>query len=188
MLFMYSFCLEIFKNPGSTSQPHTMTDQTLLWGKGQVTLKFFVYAKSAAVFFFVQMSPNHPSPTPVHFTWDVGVWNETKWYTLIVPVGSDKTVTVNLHAKLSWDRVEQVCLLQIWYAKCCEEYFFFLFSNLQEGIWGGERIENGARTLVTARVQPGYVICTSQGRLPGCLFKFDDPQAQCRDGRRGSLN
>ena len=48
--------------------------------------------------------------------------------------------------------------------------------------------EDGARMLVTARVQPGYVTCTSQGRLPGCLFKFDDLQAQCRSGRKGSLH
>ena len=46
-------------------------------------------------------------------------------------------------------------------------------------------MENGARRLVTARVQPGYVNCTAQGRLPGCLFKFDDQEAQCRTGRRG---
>ena len=48
-------------------------------------------------------------------------------------------------------------------------------------------MENGARKLVTARVQPGYINCTSQGRLPGCLFKFDDPGAQCRTGRDGIL-
>ena len=55
----------------------------------------------------------------------------------------------------------------------------------QEGIWGGVIVDNGARRLVTARVQPGYVTCTPQGRLPGCLFKFDDLEAQCRTGRQG---
>ena len=62
-----------------------------------------------------------------------------------------------------------------------------LFQYGQEGIWGGVIMENGARRLVTARVQPGYVNCTAQGRLPGCLFQFDDPDAQCRNGRQGKL-
>ena len=64
----------------------------------------------------------------------------------------------------------------------------FIVHNLiliQEGIWGGVIEDSGARRLVTARVQPGYVTCTPQGRLPGCLFKFDDLGAQCRTGRQG---
>ena len=44
---------------------------------------------------------------------------------------------------------------------------------------------DGIRTLITTRVQPGYVQCDSQGRLPGCLFKFDDVDAQCKEGRKG---
>ena len=62
-----------------------------------------------------------------------------------------------------------------------------LHSNLsfQEGIWGGNLSKSGVRTLITARVQPGYVNCTRQGRLPGCLFMFDNGTAQCREGREG---
>ena len=57
---------------------------------------------------------------------------------------------------------------------CCPVY-------MQEGIWGGVQDNK----LITARVQPGYVTCDSQGRLPGCRFKFDNQDAQCRSGRRG---
>ena len=39
--------------------------------------------------------------------------------------------------------------------------------------------------LTTARVQPGYVTCQRQGRLPGCLFEFDNINGQCREGRMG---
>ena len=45
--------------------------------------------------------------------------------------------------------------------------------------------ENGTRRLTTAPVQPGYVECDQQGRLPGCRFQFDNPDEQCRDGRQG---
>ena len=45
--------------------------------------------------------------------------------------------------------------------------------------------ENGTRRLITAPVQPGYVECDQQGRLPGCRFQFDNPDEQCRDGRQG---
>lgn len=44
---------------------------------------------------------------------------------------------------------------------------------------------DGVRKLITARVQPGYVDCEPQGRLPGCLFRFDDVDAQCSNGRKG---
>ena len=63
-----------------------------------------------------------------------------------------------------------------------------LLSHLvvQEGIWGRTRVnKNGVRTLITAKVQPGYLKCTLQGRLPGCLFQFDNVSAQCTDGRTG---
>lgn len=55
----------------------------------------------------------------------------------------------------------------------------------QEGIWATTLEQDGKRVLSTARVQPGYVDCDSQGRLPGCRFRFDDPNEQCRDGRKG---
>ena len=41
------------------------------------------------------------------------------------------------------------------------------------------------RSLVTERVQPGFVSCRPQGRLPGCRFEFDAVDDQCRDERRG---
>ena len=34
---------------------------------------------------------------------------------------------------------------------------------------------------------PGYTSCDSVGRLPGCRFKFDDPDAQCSSGRSGTV-
>ena len=40
-------------------------------------------------------------------------------------------------------------------------------------------------TLVTTRVLPGNVRCERAGRLPGCLFEFDQPNDQCRIGRKG---
>ena len=55
----------------------------------------------------------------------------------------------------------------------------------QEGIWGGTDNEGGVRTLITEGVQPGYVMCRPQGRLPGCLFEFDKPDIQCRSERKG---
>ena len=62
------------------------------------------------------------------------------------------------------------------------EYNFSPSSSLQEGIWGGVGEE---RNLITERVQPGYVNCRPQGRLPGCLFEFDKPDTQCRTERMG---
>ncbi len=65
------------------------------------------------------------------------------------------------------------------------EHFFHLHTLListQEGVWGNE---SSGRGLITARVQPGFVNCKRQGRLQGCLFVFDDPDRQCRNGRKG---
>ena len=45
---------------------------------------------------------------------------------------------------------------------------------------------SGRRQLITVRVQPGYLNCTPQGRLPGCKFKFDDANEQCTTGREGA--
>lgn len=68
----------------------------------------------------------------------------------------------------------------------CDDNNRYLY--LREGIWGGvENGTDGTRRLITARVQPGYVTCRPQGRLPGCLFEFDDVTAQCREGREGPL-
>ena len=35
---------------------------------------------------------------------------------------------------------------------------------------------------------PGYTSCDRVGRLPGCRFKFDEPDAQCGSGRTGKLS
>ncbi len=32
---------------------------------------------------------------------------------------------------------------------------------------------------------PGFLSCESEGNLPGCLYKFDDKDAQCDEGREG---
>ena len=43
------------------------------------------------------------------------------------------------------------------------------------------------RRLITASVQPGYLKCRTQGKLPGCLFEFDHPDKQCHNKRQGTL-
>ena len=43
--------------------------------------------------------------------------------------------------------------------------------------------DNGV--LQTHQVLSAFVSCTPQGRLPGCEFRFDKPNAQCIDGREG---
>lgn len=45
--------------------------------------------------------------------------------------------------------------------------------------------KDGERVLATARVLPGYLKCVRDGRLPGCLFQFDDIDSQCSTGRKG---
>ena len=35
---------------------------------------------------------------------------------------------------------------------------------------------------------PGYTSCERVGKLPGCRFKFDEPDAQCSSGRSGRLS
>lgn len=32
---------------------------------------------------------------------------------------------------------------------------------------------------------PGFLNCTRAGTLPGCLYKFDQPNDQCAPGREG---
>lgn len=32
---------------------------------------------------------------------------------------------------------------------------------------------------------PGFLNCESEGNLPGCLYKYDDEDAQCAEGREG---
>lgn len=75
--------------------------------------------------------------------------------------------------------------------------FIYIESNIvhtwfiiviQEGIWGGVKVQDGRRTLITARVQPGFITCHREGRLPGCKFQFDRTDHQCRRGRKGKPN
>lgn len=61
-------------------------------------------------------------------------------------------------------------------------------ASLQEGIWGGTQEKDGERVLVTTRVLPGYLTCARDGRLPGCLFQFDDVDSQCSSGRIGKCS
>ena len=44
--------------------------------------------------------------------------------------------------------------------------------------------ERGELTVINS-APPGYTSCDREGRLPGCRFKFDDPDAQCSSGRTG---
>ena len=50
-------------------------------------------------------------------------------------------------------------------------------------------VSNESRELtVIVGVPPEYMSCDHVGRLPGCRFKFDDPDAQCSSGRTGKLS
>ena len=40
--------------------------------------------------------------------------------------------------------------------------------------------------LRSYQVLSAFVNCTQQGRLPGCEYRFDDPNSQCINGREGS--
>ena len=43
--------------------------------------------------------------------------------------------------------------------------------------------ENG--TVYFANTVPGFLKCVRAGTLPGCQFRFDDPDLQCATGRSG---
>lgn len=43
------------------------------------------------------------------------------------------------------------------------------------------------RQLVIAHPPQDYLYCEKEGRLPGCLFKWDNTSAQCKPGRHGNL-
>ena len=49
-------------------------------------------------------------------------------------------------------------------------------------------ISDGVRQLITGYPPVGYLTCSdgSQGRLPGCRFKWDNVDAQCVTGRQGN--
>lgn len=44
-------------------------------------------------------------------------------------------------------------------------------------------VRNGS--LVWASVPPYYLDCSQAGRLPGCLFEYEQPEAQCTRNRTG---
>lgn len=43
-------------------------------------------------------------------------------------------------------------------------------------------------TIVYASIPVLFKSCSQQGSLSACLFKYDDPDAQCADGRTGEQN
>ena len=55
--------------------------------------------------------------------------------------------------------------------------------HMQEGTYAYQD-ENGSLALLSG-IPAALVTCRRMGELPGCLFEFDDPDAQCADGRRG---
>ena len=59
----------------------------------------------------------------------------------------------------------------------------FLLVCSQEGTYAYQD-ENGSLALLSG-IPSALVSCQRMGELPGCLFKFDDPDSQCADGRRG---
>ena len=61
--------------------------------------------------------------------------------------------------------------------------YFILLVCSQEGTYAYQD-ENGSLALLSG-IPAALVSCKRMGELPGCLFKFDDPDAQCADGRRG---
>ena len=59
----------------------------------------------------------------------------------------------------------------------------FLLVCSQEGTYAYQD-KNGSLALLSG-IPAALVSCQRMGELPGCLFKFDDPDAQCANGRRG---
>ena len=57
-------------------------------------------------------------------------------------------------------------------------------THPQEGYWVGVRED---KSLYFATTIPGFLNCSRQGGLPGCLVKFDHLERQCVDGREGTV-
>ena len=47
-------------------------------------------------------------------------------------------------------------------------------------------VEDDNYSLYFANTIPGFLNCTRQGALQGCLFKYDQPDLQCASGRQGT--
>ena len=52
----------------------------------------------------------------------------------------------------------------------------------QDGFWVGVRNDS---TPYFANTIPGFLDCSRLGTLPGCIFKYDNPDEQCAAGRQG---
>ena len=54
--------------------------------------------------------------------------------------------------------------------------------SVQEGFYGWRNQDN---QLITNIALPTYLNCSRDGRLSGCLFRFDKPDRQCTNMRKG---
>ena len=61
------------------------------------------------------------------------------------------------------------------------------FCLIQEGVYVYVSNESRELTVING-APPGYTSCDRVGRLSGCRFKFDEPDAQCSSGRSGRLS
>ena len=63
-----------------------------------------------------------------------------------------------------------------------------MYAKMQEGLyaWVSE-LESGDELTLVSGAPPSFLHCSRQGRLPGCLFMFDQMQVgqQCADDRTG---
>ena len=63
-----------------------------------------------------------------------------------------------------------------------------MYAKMQEGFyaWVSE-LESSKELTHVSGAPPSFLHCSRQGRLPGCLFMFDQMQVdqQCADGRTG---
>jgi hypothetical protein len=57
------------------------------------------------------------------------------------------------------------------------------YVYIREGNYAYQ-LENGSLTLLSG-VPAALLNCKRLGQLPGCLYKFDDPDEQCAPGRKG---
>ncbi|XP_019857680.1 PREDICTED: uncharacterized protein LOC109585980 [Amphimedon queenslandica] len=63
----------------------------------------------------------------------------------------------------------------------CDSYNRYFY--VQEGLW----VYTDGSDIVFRGAIPGFLNCTQERNLPGCLFKFDEPNEQCATGRTGDL-
>jgi len=120
----------------------------------------------------------------------VGLWHQNLCDSTIA-VCTRSTRNFALHSffqlcSASFAKLPKPCMCTMAISSLFLSLSLSLSLCMQEGIWGAvQENERGIRMLTTARVQPGYVTCQRQGRLPGCRFEFDNINGQCREGRMG---